>query len=276
MSVFWGALLTVAATGVAIVAMLLVRRRAPEGSFFEDGDRASGVFGVLATGFAILLGLIVVLAFDGYDRSRSGAETEALTVVQQFQTAQFMPEAAGARLGDELVCYARAVIYQEWPQQEDGGLPDTIRPWAVAMFRTLETVEPEAASEQSAYDKWGDQTTQRELAANDRAHGADGVVPWQLWLVMFLIAGIIFTYVLFFADRGERWFVQALLMGSVVAVITLTLLLIRSLDEPFHPGPGAVKPVAMQRTLNLLEQQRQVVGQTGPLPCDEAGAVLGQ
>ncbi|HEX5878737.1 MAG TPA: hypothetical protein VF468_10500, partial [Actinomycetota bacterium] len=45
---------------VAVAAMLLVRRRAPEGSFFNDGDRASGVFGVLATGFSLLLGLIVV------------------------------------------------------------------------------------------------------------------------------------------------------------------------------------------------------------------------
>ena len=50
--------------------MLLVRRRAPDGSFFADGDRASGVFGVLATGFALLLGLIVFLAFTSYDSKR--------------------------------------------------------------------------------------------------------------------------------------------------------------------------------------------------------------
>jgi hypothetical protein len=47
-----GALITVAVTAVAITAMLLVRRNAPDGSYFADGDRASGVFGVLATGFS--------------------------------------------------------------------------------------------------------------------------------------------------------------------------------------------------------------------------------
>ena len=73
--------------------MLLVRRRAPEGSFFEDGDRAAGVFGVIATGFAVLLGLIVFLAFESYDESRAGAEDEARAVEQQFETAQFMPAA---------------------------------------------------------------------------------------------------------------------------------------------------------------------------------------
>jgi hypothetical protein len=74
---------TVAAS-LAIGAILLVRRRAPEGSYFNDGDRAAGVFGVLATGFAVLLGLVVVLAFTSYDDARTGAATEARTVAQQY------------------------------------------------------------------------------------------------------------------------------------------------------------------------------------------------
>jgi hypothetical protein len=34
------------------------------------------VFGVLATGFAVLLGFVVFLAFASYDGSRAGAEDE--------------------------------------------------------------------------------------------------------------------------------------------------------------------------------------------------------
>jgi len=45
-------LIVVIATAVAVAAMLLVRRNAPDGSYFADGDRAAGVFGVLATGTA--------------------------------------------------------------------------------------------------------------------------------------------------------------------------------------------------------------------------------
>jgi len=59
----WGFLILVAASAVSIGAMLLVRRGAPAGSYFKDGDRASGVFGVLATGFSVLLGFIIFLAF---------------------------------------------------------------------------------------------------------------------------------------------------------------------------------------------------------------------
>ena len=61
------------------------------GELLEDGDRAAGVFGVLATGFAVLLGFVVFLAFQSFDTSRSGAVAEAQIVVQQFETAQLMP-----------------------------------------------------------------------------------------------------------------------------------------------------------------------------------------
>ena len=67
MNLVWGALITIAVCAIAVGAMLLVRRNAPDGSYFADGDRASGVFGVLATGFSVLLGFIVFLAFTSYD-----------------------------------------------------------------------------------------------------------------------------------------------------------------------------------------------------------------
>ena len=42
MTLLWAGLLVVGVAALAITAMLLVRRRAPEGSYFEDGDRAAG------------------------------------------------------------------------------------------------------------------------------------------------------------------------------------------------------------------------------------------
>lgn len=259
------------ATAVAVAAMLLVRRHAPEGSVFADGDRAAGGFGVLATGFSVLLGLIVFLAFTSYDDSRSGAETEALAVSQQFETAQFLPADVRGELGDELVCYARSIVYGEWPALEAGTQGDVVNPWAVALFRTLKTTNPRTNAEQSAYDQWLDHTADREEARRDRIHGAVGVIPGPLWFVLLLIAIVIFAYMLFFADSGERAKSQAMLMGSVVAVITAMLLLIQFLDDPYRGGLGGLQPVAMERTLGILEQERSLTGQTGALRCDAKG-----
>jgi hypothetical protein len=259
------------AVAVGVTAMLLVRRRAPEGSYFSDGDRASGVFGVLATGFSLLLGLIVFLAFTSYDDSRSGAESEALAVVQQFETAQFLPPAAHERVGGELICYGRSVVGQEWPRLETGSETGAVNPWSLALFRTMKAVQPEAASEQSAYDKWFDLTSTREEARRDRVHASEGVIPTPLWRVLFFIAGLIVVYMLFFADSGERAVVQGVLMGAVVAVIVATLLLIGVLDRPYRAGPGELRPDAMTQTLGLIDQARGALGQDDPPPCDADG-----
>lgn len=264
-------LIVAAATAVAITVMLLVRRTAPDGSYFHDGDRAAGVFGVLATGFAVLLGFVVFLAFTSYDAARSGAEDEALTVGQQVETAQFFPPSVSGELTGELVCYARSVAGVQWERMESGTLGEQVNPWAVELFRTLRTVEPETATEQSAYDKWLDQTSAREEARNDRIHGAVGVIPTPLWVVLFFSAGLIFVFMLFFADSGERAVVQAMLIGVVVAVITAMLLLLNFLDNPVHAGVGGLRPVAMERALVVIDQELEIVGHDVPPPCDARG-----
>jgi Protein of unknown function (DUF4239) len=270
-NLFWGFLVTAGATAVAVTAMLLVRRRAPEGSRFKDGDRASGVFGVLATGFSVLLGFIIFLTFTSYDQSRTGAEAEALTLTQQVETAQFFPEGAKGELTGQLVCYGRYVVNDEWERMETGTLGDALNPWGVELFRTLEGVEPSSASEQSAYDKWLGQTSDREAARLDRIHGAVGVIPTPLWIVLFFISAVIFVFMLFFADSGEGAVTQGVLMGAVTSVIVLMLLLLNFLDNPFHTGVGGLRPVAMERTLRIVDEALTAVEADVRVPCDAEG-----
>jgi hypothetical protein len=272
MHLLWIILILLAVNVATIGAMLLVRRRAPEGSYFKDGDRASGVFGVLAGGFAIFAGFIIFLAFTTYDQSRSGGEAEALTVIQQFETAELLPPAVRDRLTGEIVCYGRSVVHQEWPQMEDGKGGDTINPWSIALFRSLQLVNPKTASEQSAYDKWLDQTSDREEGRRDRLHGAEGIIPTSIWLVLFVIAGVVFAFMLFFADSGEGVGAQAMLMGSATTVIVLTLAAINALDNPYRQGVGQIKPVAMERSLRILDSARAVLNVRAPVPCNARGA----
>jgi hypothetical protein len=271
MNLLWSIAILIVANIAAIGTMLLVRRGAPEGSYFKDGDRASGVFGVLAGGFAIFAGFIIFLAFTTYDQSRSGGESEALSVQQQYETAEFLPPAIHDRLTGDLVCYGRSVVHKEWPAMEKGADGDTINPWAIALFRSLKLANPTSASEQAAYGKWLDQTSDREEARRDRLHGAEGIIPTSIWIVLSLIAGVVFAFMLFFADSSEGVGAQAMLMGSATTVIVLTLLAINALNNPYRHGPGRIPPVAMERTLKLLNTARAVVNDRAPVPCDARG-----
>ena len=275
MNLVWALLITIAAAGLAVAVMLLVRRRAPEGSHFTDGDRASGVFGVIATGFSVLLGFIVFLAFTSYDDTRSGAETEATMVVQQVETAQLFPSPASATLTGELICYGRYVVADEWPRMQAGTIGNTINPWGVALFVTLKSVEPKTASEQSAYDQWLSQTSQREQARLDRVHGAKGVIPTPLWYGLFFIAAVVFVFMLFFADPAEGRVTQGMLIGAVVSVLTVLMLLLGMLDRPYHSGVGGLRPVAMERSLDFVDQALSSIHAKIPVPCNANGGRVG-
>lgn len=263
--------IVVIVTTIAVSLMLLVRRRAPEGSYFNDGDRAAGVFGVLATGFSVLLGFVVFLAFTTYDSARTGAEAEAGTVAQQLETAMLFPTPVADELAGELICYARSVAGVQWDRMASGTLGDDLNPWAGKLFETIRSIDPQTPVEQAAYSKWLDQRTAREAARQARIHGAEGVIPDPLWIVILFISVVIFVFMLFFADSGERAVVQAVLMGSVVAVITSMLLLLVFLNEPFHADVGGLRPVAMERALRIMDQELAVAGLVVSPPCDERG-----
>ena len=271
MNVVLGFLIVIVVAAITVAAMLLVRRRAPEGSYFTNGDRASGVFGVLATGFSVLLGFIIFLAFQSYDDARIGAETEATIVAQQIQTAQFLPPDTAKELTGELVCYGRSVAGAEWDALNAGTLGDEINPWGAEMFRTIAKVDPKTAVEQSAYDRWMDQTVDRQQARNERVHPAAGIIPLPLWLALFLICGVIFGYMLFFADRGEGAVTQAMLMGSVTVVITLLMLLVVFFNHPHGSGVGRLQPTAMVRALRLIDAELKAVAVDVTPPCDDRG-----
>lgn len=271
MNILWAALIVLGAAALSIVAILVARRRAPEGGYFADGDRAAGVFGVLATGFSVLLGFLIFLAFESYDASRAGAEAEALTLAQQVETAQLLPDRQGAEMTGSLVCYGRFVVSSEWEAMEDGTLGEAINPWGAEMFRLTDEVEPETASEEAAFGKWLDQTSERERARQDRIHGAAGVIPVPLWIVLFFISAIIVVYLLAFADRAERAPIQGLYIGSVVSVIVAMLLLLSFLDDPVHDGVGGLQPDAMERSLVLMDEAITVSGADATIPCDASG-----
>ena len=274
MNLVWAALIVTVVTTVAVVVMLTVRRRAPEGSYFADGDRAAGVVGVLATGFAVLLGFVVFLAFESYDTSRAGAEDEAVVLAQQVETAQMLPAEDRARLTGELICYGRSVAGEEWDRMEASELDAEPNLWADELFRTVNRLQPADDAQQSALDRWLDQRSEREQARNARIHGASGIIPAPLWVVLLFLSLVLFVYMLLFADSGERALTQGVMMGTVAVLISTLLLLVAFLDDPYHDGVGGLQPVSMERALRTIDDALVILDLEVEPPCDADGQPL--
>jgi hypothetical protein len=268
------ALIVLGATALWVTVFLWLRRFAPEEGFFTDGDRAAGVFGVLATGFAILLGFVIYLAFLSYDTARTGARQEATDVIQQFEMAQLLPQPAGDRLSGLLICYGRAVVGIEWPQLEAGQKPP-FNPWGIQLFAAFRNVKPITPAQQNGvYPKWLDLTSDREQARVDRVQAGSHIIPAPLWVLLFVTAALVFLFSFLFVDRSEGRLAQATIAGTLVAMLVTSLLVIRFLDHPYSNGVGGLKPTDMTRVLQQIDVGAKVLGVHVSPPCDAAGQPL--
>jgi hypothetical protein len=54
-------------------------------------------------------------------------------------------------------------------------------------------------------------------------------------------------------------------------VITMLFLLLNALDNPFAQGVGGLDPVAMERSLLIVDEELRALGGHVPIPCGPDG-----
>jgi Protein of unknown function (DUF4239) len=265
-----------AAVAISVTLMLLVRRfAAPAGGFFTDSDRAAGVFGVTGTGFAVLLAFVIFLSFSSYDRAREKASVEAVAISQLFRTANLFPPDGQRQLHGELICYARAVIHDEWRTMRGQRESSLVDGWLARIERTVDRTQLHGDKQRLAFDHWFDQSAERREGRRGRLAEAQPLVPRLVWLALFLGGGLIIVYMCFYADPREPAFVQALMVGSVTTMVVAGLLVVRFLDRPYTNASGSIKPTAMTATLRQMERRDTESGSSPAQLCGERGRPRG-
>jgi hypothetical protein len=258
------ALVIVLVVAVAVTIKLLIRRRAPDGGWFTDSSRSAGTLSLIGTMFAVMLAFVILFALQSYQRARSGSSVEAIAVAELDSIAQVFEPPSSDHLHGGLVCYARAVIHDEWPAMRDGRSSDLVQSWIDKVNHEFATTDPRGAREENAYAQWFDQQAQRREGRRERLSEATPLVPVPLWLVLGIAASVTLAYMCAQADRREGLLIQAIPIGFVSAIVTAGLLVVFFLDHPYTHESGGIAPTEMQRTLTLIDQGK-------PAPCDERG-----
>jgi len=269
MSTGLGIALVLLANVVAVAVMLVVRRRAPAGGYYQDMQQAGWVYSVAGTSFAVILAFVFVLAFQAFDRARTSASSEAEATTSLFYTAEILPAAERDALQGEIVCYARAVIALEWPAMRDGRASDVVQGWVLRLDRTFQRAPASSDAKVAAgYGAWLSTMQERQDGRQGRLDESRPFIPPLVWI--FLLAGgvLVTGFVWLFADSTERTFAQAALPLGVTTVIVSGLVLVAYFDAPYRDTPGAVQPTAMERTLALVSGERDVGRRA---PCDADG-----
>ncbi len=267
---FWALALLIGTSVVAVLLMLAIRRYGAPDGFVRDAVPATGVFGVLGVAFAVLLAFVLFLAFEGYNRAHAGASREAIATTQLLRIAKLFSEPQQDELRGDLVCYARAVVTDEWPKMNAGGESSLVAEWLAGIESTIDRTPVENARTEVALGHWLDQMTERREGRRARLDEASAAIPASVWLMLVLGAGLTVLYLLLLADRRERWWVQGAMIGTITALVVSSLLVIHFLDHPFNQDGAYIAPDEMATTLRLIEDEVSR-NPSVTLPCDAQG-----
>jgi hypothetical protein len=264
------ALIVGGAVAIAVGLMYMVRRRARGDYFFIEVERGAGTFAFIGTAYAVLLAFVVLEAFQSFNDARTGAEQEAITIVQLSRTAEFFPPAEREPIEGVLICYGRAVIHEEWPAMREGSRSPIVQGWVSRLEEGLLQMHPQTPAQEAAFLQLLEQQDQRTDARRARISEANRALPAPVWFPLGLGAFVTIGFAMFFADRREHFIVQGSLIGAITALVISGLLLIWFLDHPYENQSGSIKPDEMERQLDVV-QAEQV---SAPQFCDGLGHPL--
>jgi Protein of unknown function (DUF4239) len=261
------AVIVIAVVLVGVALMFAVRHRARRDFFFVEVERGAGVFAFLGTAFAVLLAFVVLEAFGSFNDARAGAESEATSLVELSRTSEFFAAADRELLAGRLICYARAVIDDEWPAMREGERSPQVQRWVESLGVALRRIGVHTPKQEAAFLQLLQQEANRAEARRIRISEATRDLPAPVWVILVLGAALTFGFALLFADRRESFLVQGSIIAAISALVTAGLLLVWFLDHPYVNESGSIKPTEMERQLEIVEHEQ---GAVVP-PCDPAG-----
>ena len=243
--------------GVAVLSaagMLIVRRRAPAGTFFKDPIPGGAVYTVVGTAYMVILAFVFFIAFESYGGAKADAEEEATATLAMFHAAGPFGPAARAELQGQMICYAREVISDGWPAMREGGGSPVVDARVSALEESAEQIPVNDAKQAAAFEHWFTLNEERRQGRQGRIGESEGLVPPVVWLILIIGAVVVIASVALFADREEAAVTQVALAAAVAIIVVSGLVLVRFLDRPYEDKSGSIKPTAMERTLVLMER----------------------
>ncbi len=264
------------AVAAASCGMLWLARRNPMNERFssELGEH-SRAFDFLGIAFAILLGFVVLQAYDSYNDAKRGAEQEAQALLELSRTADAFTPEEHELLEGTLVCYGRAVIEQGWPAMRDGGEGSpVVNEWGSRFRDAAFQVHIRSLVEDAAFRQLLMEQDTRIEGRRIRLAEAIRVTPPPMWFVLILGALLTIGWIVLGANRRGSFIVQASAVASVAAMATATLLLVWFLDHPFTDQSGSIRPTEMEEVLRVIEEESHPEGAEVTHPCTEDGDPL--
>jgi hypothetical protein len=262
--------LIVLGTAVCVAALVLTRRaRRRRRIRYDKAPLAGDIFGVIGTGFTVILAFVIFTAFESYQRARDAAGVESVATRQMEYLTEYFPQQSRAQLQDDLVCYARAVVHDEWPLMADGRSSTAVDHWVTEIDSSVVAVPVGSAKEVEVVNMWFQRSDERQEGRRGRLAEAVPLIPFFVWATLIALLAVVVAYQIVFVRGSRPLLPQAFGVAATAGTLIAGMVLIHVLDMPFADRGAAIAPTRMEATSSVLESQYQGAPET--LPCTADG-----
>ncbi len=254
-----------------IVGIVLNLTRSAHSRGESEGETVVTVLNATALLAGLLIAIVLAGASESYAGADDAAKSEADTVDNMYESAEYMDLPGRQAVQAAAVCYARAVVGPEWDAMATGEGSRVPSNWTGAgplgIRRVLIDIGPDAR----AFDliQAADQT--RGELRSERLRNAKPSVPAILTWFMVVLIGLSLAGLAYSIPRKHnRAHIVALV--AVTLLFALVLLMIYNFDRPFS-SVLALEPTAMHATADDIDADYEAAYRMPP-PCDEQGVPL--
>ncbi|MGW0734852.1 bestrophin-like domain [Streptomyces sp. NPDC002851] len=257
---------TVATIAIAFVVGMVLNRLLRRRLLGEEAEAMTvrDLVEPLQTLAVLVLAFVLVMAADSFSKAEVASQTEASAVEHLYEVAEFAPPEARQRLQGDAICYARAVIAEEWRTMRDGKRSAVPDPWSVDF---LEATKP--LTDAPVFEMLLDADDKRGESRRDRLSQSTPAIPGAMYWFMLLTLVVTVIAVAFVLPH-RRGRAEIVTLAIFTALLTAALLLINDVDRPFR-GVVNVDHASMNMTIDDITKDYDSAYGKEKLPCDARG-----
>jgi len=232
-------------------ATFALERLVPAKKRQEHNDVIGFVYAVIGVSYAVLLGLVVIAAWNTQAAARANTYTEGNALSRLAWYAYSLPESQHTEIEDLLTQYTYEVITTEWADMaRQQSSPEA---WSTyqELHKVIAAQRPAAPSDVAQYQIAVSAADQLGAARRERLAQSTETIPPLLWTAL-LMGGVITTGFAFLFGMKSTG-THALIMFSLALLIGGLLLVISELVNPFN-GTVKVGPVALHLALQRIQE----------------------
>lgn len=235
---------TLATVLVACSLHAIVQRIVKHETLTPHNEVAGVILTVIGTLYAVILGFVVVVVWQGFTTASDVVASEANALAKVYRLARGVSEPAGSTIRRHISDYAQAVLTIEWPRMVSAGESDR-QTGAIAREIANEVVELKPttpaqtnlqAAMLAALGQFLDDRRSRLTYLQPR-------IPGILWGVL-IFGGMVLLAITFLIGLKNR-LVQLIMTGALAAMIAISLVTIFDLESPLE-GANHLNPTAWE------------------------------